>query len=90
MADYQTVHSNRRQQNGQPTLADPIGLLSSTFIAGLGMFGLAANGTCLSILTQSAVQLPADGLADLDRETSKARLLLVARGGSRVDLRRAS
>jgi hypothetical protein len=90
MADYQTFHSNRRQQTSQQALTDPIGLLSSTIIAGLGMYGLAANGTCLSILAQPAVQSPADELAGLVKETADARPFLVARGGSRVDLRRAS
>lgn len=86
MADQLTIQSNRRQQEGKHAPADLIALLRSTVIAGLGTFGLASNGACLSILTQTAAQAPSDCAG----ETTAAKLFLVARGGSRVDFRRAS
>jgi hypothetical protein len=60
MAGYQILYPNRRPQNGRHTPADPIGLLSSTIIAGLGLFGLAVNGTCLAAFNQPAAQRPSN------------------------------
>jgi hypothetical protein len=92
MAGYPAFHPNRRSQNRRPVPVDQISLLSSTIIAGLGMFGLAANGACLTALMQCGSQDPAKLPADPDMagEAADTTLFLVSRDRSRTGSRRVS
>ena len=83
MAHYLTIHSIR-----WGATVDQISWLSSNIIAGFGMFGLAANGMCLTALAQSPSRVPTQVLADSEEteEMSAAKRLRVFRDGSQVNL----
>ena len=54
MATYLTSQPMRQSTNSQFATADRINSFCSSILAGLGVFGLAANGVCPSILTRPA------------------------------------
>lgn len=90
MAHYRTIQSNYRPANGRHASADQIGSLVSSMVAGLAMFGLAANGMCLARATQSGPGVPTKHLANLNQATQPldAKLLLVIRDESRLNSER--
>lgn len=90
MAGHLTLQLNRQPQKSWHALTDPVSSLSSSIIAGLGMFGLAANGTCLTELMQCEppVQEKMPVVSDLPKDTSDREIYLMTRDGSRVETRR--
>jgi hypothetical protein len=50
MAGTQTFHRIRATQSSQVVPVPPRSSFASAFVAGLTMFGLASNGTCLAAL----------------------------------------
>jgi hypothetical protein len=53
MVDYVTIDSTRGSHSSRYSSIDHISSLGSSIIAGLGAFGLAANGMCPLLLDQS-------------------------------------
>jgi hypothetical protein len=50
MTGTQTLHRIRATQSGQVAPVSQRNSFASAFVAGLTMFGLASNGTCLAAL----------------------------------------
>ena len=90
MAGYQTFHSNRRSQTGHHSQADPITSIGSTILAAFGVFGLAANGMCITALPQSGPLNPLQPAATANEaeETSESKLFLLTHDESRTDSHR--
>jgi hypothetical protein len=86
-----TIRRMRQHQSGQfaPVVQNNLqnNSLSSAFIAGLAMFGLAMNGTCLAALEQAGLAAQKEAPADPDRieESSDAQASLITGDGSRFN-----
>jgi hypothetical protein len=90
-----TIRRMRQHQSGQfaPVVQNNLqnnlqnNSLSSAFIAGLAMFGLAMNGTCLAALEQAGLAARKEAPADPDRieESSDAQASLITGDGSRFN-----
>lgn len=86
MAHSQTFPLIRRLRGGRFAAIHSSLAIGSAFVAGLAMYGLAANGTCLAALeeSRSLVRRGASAVPDRDDERSNADSFLATRLPSRV------
>jgi hypothetical protein len=92
MADYEAFHSDPRRQNSRLIGAEPVSSFGSSVIAGLALFGLAANGCCLAGSTQSGANASSEEPLNSDpvRDNSDAALFAITLSDSRIDSKRRS